>query len=270
MHQYRVPLGKEFTDFHACKFHAQAGSQTRMEGSAVSGWEDWPVRQQLQQLNRHFQKLKFSLPWVYNPWDYAAESYLEYWDRYGGPGKEIVLLGMNPGPWGMAQTGIPFGEVSLTRDWLGIRAPIGKPDREHPKRPVLGWQCPRSEVSGKRLWGFLRERFGQPEAFFRRGYVANYCPLVFMQESGANVTPDKLPRSQREPLLELCDQSLLFHLQELQPQKLIGVGRWAQQQAQNLIDREQLPIQVLGIPHPSPANPAANRGWGQELAELLG
>jgi len=246
------------------------GSQTRTEGRPASGWEDWPVREQLEQLNREFQKLKFSLPWVYNPWDYAAESYLEYWKRYGGAAKEFVLLGMNPGPWGMAQTGIPFGEVSLARDWLGIQAPIGKPAREHPKRPILGWQCPRSEVSGKRLWGFLRERFGQPEAFFQRGYVANYCPLIFMQESGANVTPDKLAHCEREPLLKLCDQSLLFHLQLLKPQKLIGVGKWAQQQGQSLIDRAQLPIQVMGIPHPSPANPAANRGWGKELAELLG
>ena len=34
--------------------------------------------------------------------------------------KEAVFLGMNPGLWGMAQTGVPFGTVSLVRDWMGI------------------------------------------------------------------------------------------------------------------------------------------------------
>ena len=223
----------------------------------------------LESVNHKLRSLKFSVPWVYNPWEYAGRAYLQYWQRYGQGPKEVVLLGMNPGPWGMAQTGIPFGEVAMARDWLGIDAPIGQPDRQHPKRPIQGWDCPRSEVSGRRLWGFLREKFGTPGRFFQWGYVANYCPLVFMQESGANLTPDKLAKAERTALLEVCDQSLLYHLQQLRPKKLVGVGKWAQQQAQQLVDRHRLNLQVLSIPHPSPANPAANRGWGQELAELL-
>ncbi|MBT9585171.1 single-stranded DNA-binding protein [bacterium] len=223
----------------------------------------------LDSVNHSLRSLNFSVPWVYNPWEYAGPAYLQYWQRYGRGPKEVVLLGMNPGPWGMAQTGIPFGEVAMARDWLGIDAPIGQPPRSHPKRPIQGWDCPRSEVSGRRLWGFLRERFDTPERFSEWGYVANYCPLVFMQESGANLTPDKLPKAERTALLEVCDQSLLYHLQQLQPKKLVGVGRWAQQQAQQLVDRHRLHLPVSSIPHPSPANPAANRGWGQELAELL-
>lgn len=220
-------------------------------------------------LNKEFAKLKLSAPWVYNPWEYAGEAYLDYWRHYGQGRKELVLLGMNPGPWGMAQTGIPFGEVELARDWLGIRAPIGKPKKEHPKRPILGWECPRSEVSGRRLWGYLREKFPNPEDFFKKGYVANYCPLVFMEESGANLTPDKLPKAERTALLALCDQALLAHLEQMQPKKLVGVGKWAQQQGQALVDKHGLDIQVLSIPHPSPANPGANRGWGNELGALL-
>ena len=223
----------------------------------------------LARVNQEFENLDFSAPWVYNPWNYASAAYLEYWQRYGQGRKEVVLLGMNPGPWGMAQTGIPFGEVSLARDWLGIQAPIGQPPKTHPKRPIQGWDCQRSEVSGRRLWGFLRERFETPQRFFQWGYVANYCPLVFMHESGANLTPDKLPKAEREPLLEICDRSLLFHLRQLRPKKLIGVGKWAQQQAQQLVHRCGLDMEVLSIPHPSPANPAANRGWGQELEELI-
>ena len=227
------------------------------------------MKRLLERLNRAFAQLEFSAPWVYNPWDYAQQAYLEYWQRYGQGSKEVVLLGMNPGPWGMAQTGIPFGEVDLAHNWLGIRAPIGQPARQHPRRPILGWNCPRSEVSGRRLWGFLKEHFITPEAFFAWGYVANYCPLVFMQEGGGNLTPDKLPRGERSALLELCDQSLLFHLQQLRPRKLVGVGKWAQQQGQALVSRHGLEIEVVSIPHPSPANPSANRGWGAELGQLL-
>ncbi len=228
------------------------------------------VKRLLQSLNKELSRLQFSVPWVYNPWDYAQAAYLEYWQRYGQTPRQAVMLGMNPGPWGMAQTGIPFDEVTRVRDWLKIKAPIGRPQREHPARPILGWSCPRSEVSGRRLWGFIQQHFQAPERFFQWGYVANYCPLVFMEESGRNLTPDKLPRAQRGPLLELCDQSLLFHLQQLRPRQLIGVGKWAQQQAHNLVTRAGLDIEVLGIPHPSPANPAANRGWGQELAQIFG
>ena len=220
-------------------------------------------------LNKEFARLKFSAPWVYNPWEYTCEAYLDYWRRYGQGQKELMLLGMNPGPWGMAQTGIPFGEVELARDWLGIRGQIGKPKREHPQRPIQGWDCPRSEVSGRRLWGYLRDRYPDPADFFKKGYVANYCPLVFMEESGRNLTPDKLPKAERTALLALCDQALLAHLEQMQPQKLVGVGKWAQQQGQALVEKHGLPIQVLSIPHPSPANPGANRGWGSELGELL-
>lgn len=227
------------------------------------------MRDFLQALNLQFASLQFSAAWVYNPWDYAQEAYLEYWGRYGQGNKKIMLLGMNPGPWGMAQTGIPFGEVAVVRDWLGIQAPIQPPERQHPQRPILGWQCRRSEVSGRRLWGFLRDHYPRAEDFFRHGYVANYCPLAFLEESGRNLTPDKLPRSERTALLEICDQSLSFHLQKLQPDCLIGVGKWAEQRARDLVQRLALPMTVRGIPHPSPANPAANRGWGSELAELL-
>jgi single-strand selective monofunctional uracil DNA glycosylase len=227
------------------------------------------VEKLIAKLNREFAKLKFSVPWVYNPWEYAQEAYLDYWRRYGQGHKEFMLLGMNPGPWGMAQTGIPFGEVVLARDWLGIRGKIGKPKVEHPKRPIQGWDCPRSEVSGRRLWGYLKERFPDPKDFFAKAYVANYCPLVFMEESGANVTPDKLPKAERAPLLEICDQFLAAHLEQMQPKKLVGVGKWAEKQGKTLVDKLGLDIEVTSIPHPSPANPGANKGWGNELGALL-
>jgi single-strand selective monofunctional uracil DNA glycosylase len=136
---------------------------------------------------------------------------------------------------------------------------VAKPLNEHPKRPVTGFECSRGEVSGRRLWGWARERFGTPQAFFARFYVANYCPLVFMGESGANVTPDKLPESERAPLNTACDQALRETVEHLRPHWVLGVGGFAAKRAAEAL--RGLSVKLGQIPHPSPASPAANRGW---------
>jgi single-strand selective monofunctional uracil DNA glycosylase len=208
---------------------------------------------------------------VYNPLVYARAPWDLYCQRYGQGPKEAIFLGLNPGPFGMAQVGVPFGEVGLARDWLGLHAPIGKPAVEHPKRPVQGFDCPRSEVSGARFWGWARDRFGMPEAFFQRFFVANWCPLVFMSESGANVTPDKLPAAERLPLEAACDRALRRTIELLKPRFLIGVGGFAEARLIE-VARDLPDVRVGRILHPSPASPAANRGWAaqaeRELEEL--
>jgi single-strand selective monofunctional uracil DNA glycosylase len=220
-------------------------------------------------LIRDLDKLAFAGPvtHVYNPLRYARRPYDQYLKIYGRTAVEVVLVGMNPGPWGMAQTGVPFGDVTAVRDWLGIRAPVGKPAREHPKRPVEGFDCHRSEVSGQRLWGWARERFGTPEAFFARFFVANYCPLMFLEENGRNRTPDKLPVAERKPLLEACDRALRDTLAVLAPRFVVGIGRFAAQRVEIASAGQGF---ALGrITHPSPANPKANRGWSALVAKEL-
>jgi len=123
---------------------------------------------------------------TYNPLDYAREPHEMYLNKYGSGTKEVLLVGMNPGPFGMAQTGVPFGDVSLVRDWMKISGNVGAPKKQHAKRIVNGFECTRSEVSGTRLWSFAKERFSTPKRFFKRFFVANYCPLVFMEESSRN------------------------------------------------------------------------------------
>ena len=102
-------------------------------------------------LSERVARLRFADPvcCVYNPLEYARAPHELYLDRYGGGRKEVLLLGMNPGPFGMVQTGVPFGDVAMVRDWLGIDGPVAKPRDEHPKRPVLGFECRRTAVSGK-------------------------------------------------------------------------------------------------------------------------
>jgi single-strand selective monofunctional uracil DNA glycosylase len=166
---------------------------------------------------------------------------------------------MNPGPFGMAQTGVPFGEVGIVRDWLKIEAKVSRPKHEHEKRPVEGFACARSEVSGKRLWGFFAERFGKPEKFFRDFFVWNYCPLAFMEASGRNFTPDKLPKDERTPLFEVCDDALRRVVQELRPTHVVGVGAFAQKRAS--VALADLAVKIGCMLHPSPASPLANQGW---------
>jgi single-strand selective monofunctional uracil DNA glycosylase len=220
-------------------------------------------------LAREVDALSFAPPvtHVYNPLRYAATGYREYLRRYGTTHKRVVFLGMNPGPFGMAQTGVPFGEVAHVRDWLGISTEIGKPDVEHPKRPVLGFACTRSEVSGARLWGAFAEHHASPDRFFGERFVANYCPLLFLEASGRNRTPEALPAAERAPLFAACDRHLRVLCEVLEPAWVIGVGEFAEKRAHHALDGTG--VQIGRILHPSPQNPAANRGWaGQAQAQL--
>lgn len=224
-------------------------------------------------LSQELASLRFAPPiaHVYDPLQYAWAPYEAYVERYGDSRKRVVLLGMNPGPFGMMQTGVPFGEVAAVRDWMGLRAPVVRPAREHPKRPIEGFGCPRSEVSGRRLWGWAALRFGAAEAFFSDWFVLNYCPLVFLEASGRNFTPDKLPVAQRRAVGEACDRHLAAALTALQPEWAIGVGGFAERCLRNVLESEGVDsafarrVKVAQILHPSPASPAANRGWADAV-----
>lgn len=212
--------------------------------------------------------LRFSAPvsHVYNPLRYARRAHAIYTRRYAATRKRVLYLGMNPGPYGMAQTGVPFGEVAIVREWLGIEAPVAQPEVAHPKRPVEGFACSRSEVSGARLWGAIAAEYGEPARFFRSAYVTNYCPLVFMEASGRNRTPDKLPRRERDAVFAACDRHLLRTVALLQPRWVVGIGRFAEERARQALDDT---VEITGVLHPSPASPLANRGWARQARAQL-
>ena len=216
--------------------------------------------------------LKFSEPvdYVYNPLEYARETHEQFLARYGNGSKRFVFLGMNPGPFGMAQTGIPFGEIDAVQNWLGIFGFVGKPPQEHPAKPVYGFGCPRSEVSGRRLWGLFRERFGAPENFFREHFVTNFCPLLFVagNERGKNLTPEDLVPAERDAVNAPCDLFLRRLAEILEPEWLVGVGNFAETAAKRAL--AGMPVKFTRIIHPSPASPAANKDWsGKVTAKLI-
>jgi single-strand selective monofunctional uracil DNA glycosylase len=270
-----------------------------------------------QTLRSELSGLTFDAPvtHVYNTLEYAWEPYARYFRYYCREPKRVLFLGMNPGPWGMAQTGVPFGEIRAVREWMGINAPVGSPQKPHPKRPVHGFDCPRSEVSGTRLWGLMQDRYGTAEAFFADHFVLNYCPLLFFEEDGRNRTPDKLKKAERTSLFRACDTFLTRALDTLAPHYLVGVGRFATDRlaaaaeedstgasatgpratgpratdrgdtapratdggstgrdgadAGKAGDTQRPAPQIVQLPHPSPANPAANRDWAGAATRVL-
>jgi single-strand selective monofunctional uracil DNA glycosylase len=221
------------------------------------------------QLSRELAALSFGAPvtHVYDPLTYAWRPHAAFVRRHLRGPVRVVLLGMNPGPFGMAQTGVPFGEVAAVRDWLGVEAPVARPAREHPRRPVLGFACTRSEVSGARLWGAIAVHYEKPERFFAEAFVQNYCPLVFMEASGRNCTPDQLARAEREALFARCDAALARVVALLAPEWVIGVGKFAARRARAALSDGA--ARIGEILHPSPANPLANRGWARQAAAQL-
>jgi len=220
-------------------------------------------------LSRVVSELEFGAPVaeVYNPLEYAKRPHELYLSRFGAGPKEAVLVGMNPGPFGMGQTGVPFGDVGFVRDWMGIEAPVDRPANEHPKRPVLGFDCERSEVSGSRLWGWAQQRFGTPERFFSRFFVLNYCPLLFVESTGRNRTPDKLSVDERAALFPACDRALRTAIELLSPTIVVGIGGWATKRVRAALGDEGPEIGT--VLHPSPASPKANRGWAPQAESDL-
>jgi single-strand selective monofunctional uracil DNA glycosylase len=221
------------------------------------------------ELVTQLSKITFSAPvtHVYNPLVYARKGYDTYIHRFGQSLKPVIFVGMNPGPFGMVQTGVPFGDVRMVTTWMGIQTSVFQPDPPHPKRPVMGFSCKRKEVSGSRLWGWTKERFGKPESFFGRFLVLNYCPLAFMEESGRNRTPDRLPLDERKHLFEICDQTLAQTIETYHPRWVVGIGGFAEKRIRAALKGKKI---VVGkITHPSPANPLANRGWAPRIESEL-
>lgn len=206
---------------------------------------------------------------VYDPLAYAWEPHARYAERYGRGPKRAILVGMNPGPWGMGQTGVPFGDVRWVRDWMHISGRVEEPPRKHPKRPVTGFACTRREGSGNRLYGWASRRYGPAEGFFADFYVVNYCPLLFFDKEGKNLTPPQIGAVKMRAIDEACDAHLGDVLEALEPLFVVGVGQYAEECAKRVVGARGLAMKVGRVLHPSPASPAANRGWEAQAEAQL-
>lgn len=207
---------------------------------------------------------------IYDPTDYAWDVHRAYLERFGaGKSRTSLWVGMNPGPWGMVQTGVPFGDVDVVTGWMGLSGDVGRPEQIHPDRPVHGLSCERNERSGTRLWTFARDEWGSLEAFLADHLVVNHCPLAMFSDDGTNVTPSKLLKADRQRLFEPCDRHLARLVDHYDPDALVGVGKFASERARSVVDAEAFDVEVVRILHPSPASPKANRGWAEQVLPVL-
>lgn len=193
---------------------------------------------------------------VYNPLEYARDPALAYHRRFVLDSARVLWMGMNPGPFGMVQTGIPFGARRTVQEVLGITGRVSPPARQHPRRPIQGFSETREEVSGKRLWGMVSETWGSAARFAETNALVNYCPLAFLNERGANIPLPGLAAADRRAVEEACDASLGQTLRILSPEICVAIGKVAE----TALRRVGAPNVVL-LPHPSPASPQANRDW---------
>ncbi|XP_074101707.1 single-strand-selective monofunctional uracil-DNA glycosylase [Cotesia typhae] len=222
------------------------------------------------ELTKRIELISFDQPveYVYSPIDYAISVHANFLQKYCHTTKKILFLAMNPGPWGMSQTGIPFGEINAVVNWLKLSGLIEKPLKEQPNRKVTGFACHRSEISGRRFWNLFKSICGSPDNFFQYSFLRNYCPVALMDSAGRNISPAELKGSKLKELRDICDLTLLAVLKLLEIEKIVGIGRFAEQRAKNIVKTAGLPIRIFWMPHPSPRS-TANENWSDKALKTL-
>ena len=206
---------------------------------------------------------------IYNPLRYAWDVHEEYLRRSGGHGAKAILMGMNPGPHGMGQMGIPFAATTVVRELIGIQGiEVNQPVNPHPNRPVNGLSHPKEEVSGTRLWNALSERYGSAGCIFEKVFVLNHCPLmIFSGPRATNITPDNIAGPSVKRLIERCDEHLREVVRILGIESVVGVGKYAERRARESL--ASMGVSVTSCWHPSPASPLANRNGGADWRENI-
>lgn len=280
------------SDPAACKMKRLAGKACATSKSGLPQTETNPVAAIARNLSNRLIALHKSvggrptkpIAGVLNSHQYAFCPFGEYCNMFAPAGQQPLALfvGMNPGPYGTAQNGIPFGCSSFVNNWMGITqgtagsaAVKGTELKEgidgHGFEycpAVLGLRCKKEEVSGKRLWGWAQSVVGggKAEAFFRHAFVYTYCPLAFFA-GGANVPLADLPVAERRTIEEHCDQALLALVLEMKPVYVIGVGNYAYSKAEKAVTKAAVEscsphsMVALKVAHPSPASPGAAAFW---------
>lgn len=212
-----------------------------------------------------------NVEYIYSPLDYASNLHKVFLKKFLCTSKKVLFLGINPGPWGMCQTGIPFGEVNIVRSYLRVDGEVLTPTNCHPQRPITGLNCHRSEVSGKRLWDlFIELSEGDPYKFFKDCFIHNYFPLALMNNNAKNITPGDLKSEYQKELQEICDKSLSDILTLFHTEIIVAIGKYAEKRSNEVVKKFRLTnIKVVQIPHPSPRSVGTAEKWKKETLVQL-
>jgi len=193
---------------------------------------------------------------VINPLEYLWLQYGYYTSCYHNQYPRAMIIGMNPGPKGMSQTGIPFGSPNIIPSILPnkslfneIRDNEGSPVSS-PHRRITGPSNTTVEVSGNRLWSALIKRYGDFKSITSEIFVDNICPLLFLcgKNGSKNLTPDKLtPSPAKIILIRLCTERLQKIYQCLgEPSNIVALGRWSHKFLEKMFPK----VRVTYILHP--------------------
>lgn len=218
-----------------------------------------------EEFNKKLNELQFDFDgFVYNPLNYASLLHNQFLNRNTNT-IDNLFMGMNPGPFGMAQNGVPFGATSKVKDFLKINGSVDLVLDAHPKLPIVGLEMKREEESGKRFWSVMEEIYGNCEEFFKHSFATNYCPLAFIDKGSTakNITPDKLSKQDQKKIELVCDEFLEKQINILKPKRIIAIGRYSEKMALKNKDK----IEVLYLFHPSPANPKGFSYWKEGKAK---
>lgn len=78
-------------------------------------WKEfYEIECRLNEKLRGINFLKGQVAAVYNPVEYAAEIHCAYLEKFLTGPKSVLFIGMNPGPWGMVQTGVNNSQMNFS------------------------------------------------------------------------------------------------------------------------------------------------------------
>ncbi|KAI8124664.1 hypothetical protein FF38_10666 [Lucilia cuprina] len=220
------------------------------------------------QLNEKLRNITtpLEISYIYNPVEYAADLHQAYLKKYLKGGKKVLFIGLNPGPNGMGQTGIPFGNITTVRDKMGLNGTVNQPPNIHPKRPVNGLATTIEEPSGKRLWTKFQELSdGSLDIFFEQCFVYNFCPLLFYNSKGDYISPQKLKAPYNRQISNACLHTIEQILELIQPEVIVAIGRYAYDNLKAV--KYCIEKRLLYLRHPSPR--ACTKNWSKIADEFF-
>uniref|UniRef100_A0A1A9WNN6 Uracil-DNA glycosylase-like domain-containing protein n=1 Tax=Glossina brevipalpis TaxID=37001 RepID=A0A1A9WNN6_9MUSC len=226
-------------------------------------WQEfYEIELELNQKLSKMTKPPAPIQYIYNPVEYAKDVHCEYLKKYLNGCKKVLFVGMNPGANGMGQTGVPFGNITSVRDMMQLSGLVDQPDEIHPKRPVNGLQHTTEEPSGKRLWPLLEKLAdGSLDNFFKQCFVYNFCPLIYYDKHGKNITPNELKGAYRQEILNVCLETLESLIRLLDCEIVVAIGDYV---FQCLKKSEYCQSKrIMKLAHPSP-RAVGNQNWPEK------
>ena len=201
---------------------------------------------------------------VWNPQLYGLPLYRRFATEHLPTSRgAIVALGLNPGKYGMSQTGIPFTDVTrAARVGIAIEPPGLAPAS---LRPFL--KSYRVERSSASVYNLLDALWGGPAEGWRRLWAVAPCGLLFLEPDGTNVTPADARLARRDDVRELRLRVIRESVEAARPRGVLLLGQDVARVAADALGD----VETLVVDHPVARGPG-RRGpawWAGVVAQAV-